>query len=196
MNNKHIACVIIGLMVFMQIYAVLIVNGKAEAMKQEATTARDAAAAAKQQVDIANIQLTTQKVKSEAVRNYLSLWDPYLRQAADEERGPSMIDEMIKNSGINAITKNYPLLPNANNAYVPKLVRGDLLFEDDYHKTMEWIGELERSFPASRVSKCRITKGGNANDVKLELLVELPIVDAAAAPPAAGAPAAPAPAKS
>jgi hypothetical protein len=177
MNNKHLACVIIGLMIFAQIYTVIVINGKADAMKQEAETARGAAEAAQQTVNVETIQLTSLKAKTAPLRKYLGVWDPYLRQSSNEERGQTMIDEMIRQGSVQSLDRKYNAAINANNAYIPKVVRADLLFEDDYHKSVEWLGEVERSFPASRVSRCRLTKGTNANDIKMELTIDLPIVE-------------------
>lgn len=181
MNNKHLACVIIGLMVCAQIYTVITINGKAEAMKQEADTARAAAEAAQQTVTVGTIQLTALKAKTAPIRRYLGVWDPYLRQSSNEERGQTMIDEMIRTGSVQSLDRKYNAAINPNNGYIPKVVRADLLFEDDYHKSVEWLGEVERSFPAARVSKCRLTKGTNANDIKMELTIDLPIVEEAGA---------------
>jgi hypothetical protein len=185
MNNKHLACVIIGLMICAQVYTVVIINGKAEAMKREAEAARVAADAAAQAVDVQTIQLTALKTKTAPLRKYLGVWDPYIRQSSNEERGQTMIDEMIRQGSVQSLDRKYNAAVNPNNGYIPKMVRADLLFEDDYHKSIQWLGEVERSFPASRVSKCRLTKGTNANDIKMELTIDLPISQDPAAAPAA-----------
>jgi hypothetical protein len=177
MKAKHLACIFIGLIIFLQLYGVFIIRGKAEAMKAEAGAANDAAQAAQQQVNINTIALNGQKVRTDAVRKYLQVWEPYLRQSANEERGQTMIDELIRQGGLQAIDRKYNSSPMTGSTFVPKVVRAELLFEDDYHKSVEWLGELERAYPACRIFKCRLTKGSNANDIKMELTVDLPIVD-------------------
>jgi hypothetical protein len=177
MKAKHVACIIIGLLVFAQLYGVFVIHSKAEAMKAEASVANDAAQAAQQELNRSTMALNGQKVRTDAIRKYLHVWEPYLRQSANEERGQTMIDELIRQGGLQAIDRKYNASPMTGSVYVPKVVRAELLFEDDYHKSVEWLGELERAYPSCRIFKCRLTKGSNANDIKMELTVDLPIVD-------------------
>jgi len=187
MNNKHLACVFLGLLIFAQLYCVVMVKSKRDAMTSEAESASLAAEGARQQVTIASTQLTGLKTRTEAIRQYLGIWDPFLRKSDTEERGQTLIDDLIRQGGVTQLSGKYDPAPNAGNGYIPKVVKAELLFEDDYHKTVEWLGEVERSLPAARISKCRLTKGTTSNDIKLEMTIELPVVeqaDAAAAPKA------------
>lgn len=177
MKPKHLACVLLGLVIFLQLYVVFIMHGKTEAMKMEMEEAHTAADTVRQQVNLATISLNGLKVKTEALRRYLALWEPYMRQSSNEERGQTMVDELIRQGGLQAIDRKYNSATVSNNAFLPKVVRAELLFEDDFHKSIEWLGELERTYPSTRIFKCRLTKGSNANDIKMELTVDLPIVD-------------------
>jgi len=180
MNNKHLACVFIGLIIFAQLYCVVMVKSKRDAMISEAESARLAADGARQQVTIADTQLTGLKTRTQAIRHYLAIWDPYLRRSDTEERGQTLIDDLIRQGGVTQLSGKYDPAPNTGNAYIPKIVKAELLFEDDYHKTLQWLGDVERSLPAARISKCRLTKGTTSNDVKMEMTIELPVVDDAA----------------
>ncbi len=180
MNNKHLACVLIAASIFLQLYAIFFVNQKANTMKQQADEARTAAEAARQVVNTTTIRLTGLRSQTDSLRKYLALWAPYMEQSADEERGQAMIDDVIRRSRVQLINGKYDPVQNPGNTYVTKTIRAELLFEDDYHKSLQWLGELERSLPASRISKCRLSKGTNANDIKMELTVELPIAATAA----------------
>ena len=186
MNNKHLACVFIGLIICAQLYCVVMVKSKRDAMTSEAETANMAADGARTQAGIARNQLTGLKAKTEAVRQYLAIWDPFLRKSESEERGQTLIDDLIRQGAVTQLSGKYDPAPNAGNAYIPKVVKAELLFEDDYHKTLEWLGEVERSLPAARISKCRLTKGTTSNDIKMEMTLELPVVaqETAAAPKA------------
>jgi hypothetical protein len=186
MNNKHLACLFIGLVIFAQLYCVVMVKSKRDAMMSEADSATLAADGARQQATIIGTQLNALKSRTEAIRQYLAVWEPYLRRSDTEERGQMLIDELIRQGGVTQLSGKYDPSPNAGNTYIPKIVKAELLFEDDYHKTLEWLGEVERSLPAARISKCRLTKGTTSNDIKMEMTVELPLVqpDPAAAPKA------------
>lgn len=180
MNNKHLACVVIAMAIFFQLYAIFFVNQKADAMKQHADEARTAADSARQMVNMGNIRLVGLKSQTEALRKYLAVWTPYMEQSSDEERGQALIDDIIRRSRVQLINGKYDPVQNPGSSYVNKLIRAELLFEDDYHKSLQWLGELERALPASRITKCRINKGTNANDIKIELTVDLPVVPASA----------------
>jgi len=180
MNNKHLACVFIGLLIFGQLYCVVMVKARRDAMAAEAEEASFAAEGARQQVVITRTQLTSLKTKTEALRQYLSLWDPSLRLSDTEERGQNLIDDLVRQGGVTQLSGRADLSPNPGNAFIPKIVRAELLFEDDYHKTLEWLGQVERALPAARISKCRLSKGTTSNDVKMEMTIELPVVDEAA----------------
>lgn len=186
MNNKHLACVFIGLLIVAQLYCVVMVKSKRDGMTSEAESARLAADGARQQVVIADTQLTGLKARTEAIRQYLAIWDPFLRKSDTEERGQTLIDDLIRQGGVTQLSGKYDPSPNPGNTYISKVVRAELLFEDDYHKTIQWLGEVERALPAARISKCRLTKGTTSNDIKMEMTVELPVVDdgATAAPKA------------
>lgn len=185
MNNKHLACIFIGLLVCAQLYCVVMVKSKRDAMTTEADAAQLAAEGATQQVTIAETQLTALKARTDAIRQYLAIWDPFLRRSDSEERGQTLIDDLIRQGGVTQLSGKYDPAPNAGNAYIPKVLKAELLFEDDYHKTLEWLGEVERSLPAARISKCRINKGTTSNDIKLEISIELPVVAQDAAAPKA-----------
>jgi len=53
---------------------------------------------------------------------------------------------------------------------------GDLIVEDDYAKTLNWLGRLEESIPNCRITKCALTRGERGNDIHLELQVQVPIL--------------------
>lgn len=178
MNNKHLACLVIAMAIFFQLYAIFFVNQKANAMKEQAEEARMAADRAQQIVNTNNIRLTSLKAQTEALRQYLATWTPHMEQSPDEERGQTLIDELIRRGRIQLINSKFDPVQHAGGSYVNKLIRAELLFEDDYHKTLQWLGELERTLPSCRITKCRLNKGTNANDIRLELTVDLPIATA------------------
>lgn len=185
MNNKHLACVFIALIIFAQLYCVVMVKSKRDAMTSEAESASLAADGAEQQATIARTQLTGLKARTDAIRQYLAIWDPFLRKSESEERGQTLIDDLIRQGGVTQLSGKYDPAPNAGNTYIPKVVKAELLFEDDYHKTLDWLGEVERALPAARISKCRLSKGTTSNDIKMEMTLELPVVAEEAAATAA-----------
>ena len=44
-------------------------------------------------------------------------------------------------------------------------------------KALNWLADLEGSLPAVRVSNCKLTKGQSGNDIKMELSLDIPIIN-------------------
>ena len=94
-----------------------------------------------------------------------------------EEEGQTRINDLIRQGGITQLSGKYDPSPNPGNSLITKVLKAELLFEDDYHKSLDWLGDVERTLPAARISKCRLTKGTTSNDIKMEMTVELPVID-------------------
>jgi hypothetical protein len=52
----------------------------------------------------------------------------------------------------------------------------DLVVEDDYSKTLNWLGRLEEAIPTCRIIRCQIVRGDRGNDVHLDLQIQIPIL--------------------
>jgi hypothetical protein len=177
MNNKHLACLFIGALIFLQLYGIIAIKAKRDAMTTEAEDASLAAESARQQLHITRIQLASLKSRTDALRQYLGIWDTALHMSPTEEEGQTRINDLIRQGGITQLSGKYDPSPNPGNSLISKVLKAELLFEDDYHKSLDWLGEVERTLPAARISKCRLTKGTTSNDIKMEMTVELPVID-------------------
>ena len=60
---------------------------------------------------------------------------------------------------------------------ISKTLNAKLVFEDDYVKTLNWLADLDGSLPAIRVSNCKLSKGQSGNDIKMELSLDIPIIN-------------------
>lgn len=52
----------------------------------------------------------------------------------------------------------------------------DLVVEDDYAKALNWLGQIEKSIPHCRISKCVILRGDRGNDIHMDVQVQIPIL--------------------
>ena len=64
---------------------------------------------------------------------------------------------------------------------INKTVKQNVTFEDDYIQCLQWLGNLEEAMPTARVAGCSITKGQSDNNIRMELVIEVPVTEAAAA---------------
>jgi hypothetical protein len=65
---------------------------------------------------------------------------------------------------------------------IPQIVRAHLTIEDDFAKTLNWLGDVESKLPISRVSNLDISRGQSGNDVRVNAVVDIPLAVAAATP--------------
>ena len=75
------------------------------------------------------------------------------------------------------MSQGFETIDQSKDGTIAKTLQARLVFEDDYIKTLNWLGNLEGSMPAIRVSSCRLSKGQSGNDIKMELTVDVPIVE-------------------
>ena len=62
------------------------------------------------------------------------------------------------------------------NDSIPKTMRAYLTFEDDYARLLNWLGDLEVKMPTVRTSSARLSKGTRANDLRMEIVLEQPLL--------------------
>jgi len=62
------------------------------------------------------------------------------------------------------------------NESIPKTMKAYLTFEDDYARLLNWLGDLEVKMPTLRTSSVRLAKGTRANDLRMEVVLEQPLL--------------------
>jgi hypothetical protein len=50
-----------------------------------------------------------------------------------------------------------------------------LLFDDNYSKLLNWFGHMEKIKPTMRVGKLALSKGSRGEDLRMELVLEVPL---------------------
>jgi len=54
--------------------------------------------------------------------------------------------------------------------------------EDDFIKTLNWLGEIESKLPTARVSSLDIARGQSGNDIHMNVVVDIPLAVPRATP--------------
>jgi hypothetical protein len=83
----------------------------------------------------------------------------------------------LRNANLLILSQKFEVRENRTTPVIPKVVRASLVLEDDYAKTLNWVGELERRLPLARMMNCRITGGENGRQVHAEISLEVPLVN-------------------
>ena len=195
MNGKKIACIILLSLVAMGAYFGQIMHQKADAKRQEADSAIEAADAARGKLETTKIQTERIRTESDELLRFLKSWEPHADRIQTQSEVEETVLASLRSANLLIISQKFesramPVTAGSKGSAIPKLVRASLVLEDDYAKTLNWIGELERKLPMSRMMSCRITGGDNGRQVHAEVSFEVPLVnlkfELAAAEPAKG----------
>ena len=184
MNGKRNACILLLFVIGADVYFAQMTHGNATAKRAEAESAETAAIGAEGERDTANLELVKIKSETSELSRFLQTWSPHADRIQTQSEVEDAVSASLRNSNTIVISQKFELRDNRSNQVVPKVVRAALVLEDDYAKTLNWVGELERRLPLSRVTNYRITGGENGHQVHAEITMEVPIINLKAQPPA------------
>jgi hypothetical protein len=177
MNAKKIACVVLLMLVGMVAYFGQILHQKAVAKLSEAEAAKNEVVTADGDAKVAEIKVGRIRNDAAEVLNFLEQWKPYAERFQTQLEVESAIQSSLRNTGLIIMSQKFESREDKNNPVLPRVVRAALVMEDEYAKVMNWIGELERKFPLTRMMSCDITGGETGRQVHAELAFEMPIVN-------------------
>jgi hypothetical protein len=195
-NNKHIACLVI------LFCCVLIVQG-VSMVRKRATDMQTAAESARRSADTATVTLQAQrdilddlKHKSSDLLAWLDAWEPHLARINSPESAELNVTALVKQASLILLAQRFEAVPNKSSTSVPnsasetipQLVRAHLTIEDDFVKSINWLGEVESKLPSARLSSFSVARGQSGNDVRMEVVVDVPLAQSRATPTPTPAP--------
>jgi hypothetical protein len=177
MNNKHLACAFLGLIIAAMVYGTMMFNNKVSAASEamdiaERSYLNEVSAHDTQQPALASVEK-----KTAGDREYLRHWEKPLKLVKDAQIGESLMNLHIKAGNMVTLNSLWETQDYKKGGTIPRRLQGRLTFEDDYLKSLNWLAYLEGKMPASRISSCRLTKGQSGNDIKMELSIDIPMID-------------------
>jgi len=171
------ACTVLGMVILGMAYATMGFHNKLKLAKDEEQAAKSAYDSAVFGCNAQQRSFIILREKTKAIREYLSQWEPHFKQTRNPQFGEALINLRIKQDGIITLSQGFETIDQDKDGNITQKLQARLVFEDDYIKTLNWLGNLEASMPAIRVSSCRLSKGQSGNDIKMELTVDVPIVE-------------------
>lgn len=184
MNGTKIACVILMMFVAGIAYGTQIMHQRSKAVLEEAETAASDSQAARSAAEIAEINLGNLKHNTQDLRQFLTEWQPHIRRIQSVQEAEQSLQSLLRNSGILTVSQKFEVREIRDNKMVPKTLQGTIVVEDEFSKTLNWLGELERKIPMARVTSCRMKQGETGRQMNLELRLEIPLINLDAAPDA------------
>jgi hypothetical protein len=182
MSNKHIACLVLALLMICCIQGGLMMNEKMSA----ANTARESAEAAQHMAEndrnIQDMQLGRLKQDTAPLRRYLAIWLPKLEEANDPQKARALFSRVNKQhseglvSQLDRVATIAAKDKDKNKAFIGERFQNIIAVEGDFITAIGLIGQLEKEMPTARISALNIAKGQRGGDVRLSLTLESPIM--------------------
>ncbi len=178
MNPKQLACFILMALIGVIMYSAQIVHQKVSAMRQEADDAESAATTAETERSTAEIKTAVLKTETEEIRRFLRAWLPAVEKVQTQQEVEQTIELSLREGGIGLVRqRRTEPKGSTTNKLIPKSVLTTLTIEEEYAKVLNWLGDIERRLPLSRMKIVQITGGSTARQLKLDVSFETPIFD-------------------
>lgn len=117
--------------------------------------------------------------QSKELTDFIADWEPYFAILEEQESAETSISMAVRAADMLNLSQRYEQVPhtinNKPNSSLPVLVRASLVFDDSYAKLLNWMGNMEKIKPTMRVGKVFLTRGSRGNDLKMELVLEVPL---------------------
>ena len=176
MNNHKVASILILILVGLMGFGVHKLRAKAVTAGNAAEEAKKQAEDAEQQRKIAEIKLKTIDAKTAELRKVYTEWIPHFETFKSARAGEQKISDVVRDGDVFLLSQKFNEQELDKDDLIGYALVADLTVEDDYSKTLNWLGKLEESIPSCRISKCRIERGDRGNNVKVELKIQVPVL--------------------
>lgn len=176
MNNHKTACVLLLALIAGILYGVNSLRNSTSSARETAQMSQSEAETAEQQAQLANIQLKTLDSKTSELRLVYGEWKPHFEAHRTPQDAEQRIAEVIREGDVFLISQKFETAEVGTGSIIEEALVADLVVEDDYTKTLNWLGRLEEAIPTCRIIRCQIVRGDRGNDVHLDLQVQIPIL--------------------
>lgn len=177
MNKKQMACVVVLVLVLAMVQGTLWMKKRMDNMRREAAKAEQKVKNSSTQLALEKKQLDDLRKNSSELINYLNLWQPYFAAIDSPQNAELKISLKIKEDELISLSQRYDVVTQKN-VTLPRLMRAQVTFEDNYARLFNWIGRMEAELPTMRISGIRMGPGTNPDDLKVSLTMEQPILTA------------------
>jgi hypothetical protein len=175
MNHKHIAVLIIGLCILGFVQTTLWMKDKLGAMVRLEQGAKAAADKAANEASMEKQKLAALRESSAALITFLEAWEPFFSSMNTPQGAELGISMRLKNSNLVTLSQRYESAVMRSGGVIPRVMRANLTIDDNYARTLNWLGEMEMEIPTLRVSSLRISRGQTSNDIRADLVLEVPL---------------------
>jgi len=176
MNHKHVASGIIALLILAFVQTTLWVQNHRTKVQKEAENAQMEEENAAALLDRERNQLLELRRQSSDLIEFLQIWEPSFTTIDSPQSAEINMQMKVKDANLVNLSQRFDQTQVKNNVSIPTTLRSLLTFEDDYSKLLNWLGNLEKTMPTVRTSSVHLSKGTRANDLRMEVILEQPIL--------------------
>lgn len=176
MNNKHVACGIVAIFIVVLVQLTLWVKGNRSKVQDEAAAAQQAETDATTLLNQERTQLGELRRQSADRIEFLKIWEPYFAAIDTRQSAEVNLSMQIKEANLVNLAQRFEESQVKGNDSIPKTMKAFLTFEDDYARLLNWLGDLEVKMPTLRTTSVRLAKGTRANDLRMEVVLEQPLL--------------------
>lgn len=180
MNAKQLAALLLIVFVVLIAQAGVTLRKKASVAAKQADDATNQLQQSRTLLDNEKGYYEGQRKDVEGFVKFANRWKSFFAVIEEENEAETGISMKVRASGMLNLSQRYEKVPhtsnNKPNESLPLLVRASLVFEDSYAKLLNWMGMMERTKPTMRVGRVAMTPGGRGSDVRLELVLEVPLL--------------------
>ena len=179
MNSKQIGCIIVlvGILAVFQFGQHL--RQKAAKMRQEAEQASGEETSLGAQLEAERKVMEDLQRQSKGLLDFVEGWKPLFAVIDEQQAAETGISMKVRETQMLNLSQRYEVVPhqinNQPNASLPTLVRSTLAFDDSYDGLLNWFGKMEKIRPTMRVGRIVLGKGSRAGDLRMDLVLELPL---------------------
>ena len=175
MNQKQIAAILLALVALGFVYLTNLVKNQLDLRVKESQQAQAAANAAMNMVTQERKQINELKTNTSDLISFLESWEPYFASLNSPQGAELAISMRLKEENLVTLAQRYERAGLKSGGAIPSVMRANIIVEDNYARTLNWIGRMERDIPTLRVSNLRITKGDMPGDIRAETVMEIPL---------------------
>lgn len=177
MNGKKIACLLLIMIIAAAVYGTQMMQHAAAAMATEKDTANEEFVTADTECFKQEASLKKRTEETRELRQFLATWTPVIDRFQSSQDAEQELMRTIRNNSLLTLSQKFEVRANGTNPLVPKSLLASLTVQDDFPKTLNWLGEIERKLPVARVTSCRLKKGDAGGRVNLEVHLEVPLIN-------------------
>lgn len=177
MKDKQAAVFVLILIIVGLVYGTHQMRNKMLDMRAQAEVAKLEADSAEAQRLAAEDSLRVLKQDTDGLREFYRAWLPHLEAVQSPQAGEAKLIDAVKQGGVFSTSQRFENGGGDEGSVIPRTLKAQLVFVDEYAKAINWMGQLERQLPTARTTEYVVRRGDSGNDVHISLVLEVPIFD-------------------